>query len=356
MELNAIREKIDVIDTQLIGLLNARAELVHQVGELKKAHGLEIYAPEREEAVLQALVKKSQGGLMPASAIRAIYREIMSAAMALEKGVTIAYFGHPASWTHQAACFKFGASVNYVSQPAISDVFDAVAKKKADYGVVPIENSIEGAVNHTLDVFMDSELKIYGQVLLPIENHLLSNVPIDKIERVYSHPQVFAQCRNWLLKNFSHVDLIEEGSTALAAKRASSEKNAAALAGKMASEVYNLPILAESVQDASDNTTRFLVIANQTCPPTGDDRTSVMFSVHNHSGALYNALRPFKDFRISMSRIQSRPSKRKVWEYCFFVDLEGHCEDAAIKKALEALSEYCTFIKILGSYPAQKDT
>ncbi len=298
-------------------------------------------------------MKKSKGRL-PANAIRAIYREIMSASLSLEKDLTIAYFGQPASWTHQAARSKFGASVKYSSFPNISDVFDAVARGSADYGVVPIENSIEGAVNHTLDVFVDSDLLICAQVLLRIENHLLSKAPLEEITRVYSHPQALAQCRGWLRTNLPKADLIEVASTSAAAERAAREEGAAAVAGQMAAEMNNLPILARAIQDSALNTTRFLVIGQKTCPPTGDDRTSIMFSVQDKAGALYNALTPFKEFHISLNRIQSRPSKRKNWEYFFFVDLHGHCDDAAVKNALTELEKHCNFVKILGSYPDSK--
>lgn len=352
-DLTELRRRIDEVDTKLLELLNQRADLVHEVGEVKRSNGLEIYAPAREEALLQSLEKKSKGRLPP-SALRAIYREIMSASLSLEKDLTIAYFGQPASWTHQAARSKFGASVKYSSFPNISDVFDAVARGSADYGVVPIENSIEGAVNHTLDVFVDSDLLICAQVLLRIENHLLSKSPLESITRVYSHPQALAQCRGWLRTNLPKADLIEVASTSAAAERAAREDGAAAVAGQMAAEMNNLPILERAIQDSPLNTTRFLVIGQKTCPPTGDDRTSIMFSVQDKAGALYNALTPFKEFHISLNRIQSRPSKRKNWEYFFFVDLHGHCDDEAVKNALAELQKHCNFVKILGSYPDSK--
>jgi chorismate mutase/prephenate dehydratase len=351
MSLEDLRKEIDRVDSQIIALLNERADLVHEVGEYKKSNGLEIYAPEREGAMMRNLVNKSHGRL-PEKAIRCIYREIISASLALEKGLTIAYFGQPASWTHQAARKNFGGSVQYVSRPTIEEVFDAVQRGHADYGVVPIENSIEGAVNHTLDVFVDSELLICAQVFLRIENNLLSNSPTEKIERVFSHPQALAQCRGWLRNHLPQADLIEVTSTSSAAERAGEEPGTAAVAGEMAAEVYNLPILARSIQDSATNTTRFLVIGTKTCTSTGEDRTSVMFSVQDKAGALYSALQPFKKFRISMSRIQSRPSTRKNWEYIFFVDLHGHCEDEAVIDALKELEEHCTFVKILGSYPS----
>ena len=350
MPLTAIRQKIDALDDQLIALLNDRAELVHQVGEIKKKDGLEIYAPEREESLLQGLVAKSRGRL-PEKSIRAIYREVMSAALALEQDLGIAYLGPEGTWTHQAAISKFGHSVRYVPQTSFADVFNQVARRIADYGVVPIENSTEGAVNHTLDLFADSPLKICAQVLLRIENALMSNSLRADIKRLYSHPQVFGQCRTWLRENFPEADLIEVSSTTRAAQIASQESNAAALGGKLAAELYGLTVLESSIQDSATNTTRFLVLGHKTCPSTGKDRTSIMFSVRDKPGSLYYALTPFNSFNINLSKIESRPSKRKDWEYFFFVDIKGHCEDPDLLKALSELEEHCSFMKILGSYP-----
>jgi len=350
LSLELIRKQIDEVDTKLLELLNQRADLVHEVGVLKKESGLNIYAPEREEALLQGLERKNDGRL-PATAIRAIYREIMSAALALEKGLIIAYLGPQATWSHQAARAKFGASVDYSPQANIGDVFDQVARRRADYGVVPIENSVEGAVNHTLDLFMDSELKICAQILLRIENNLLSNEPKEKITRIYSHPQVFGQCRKWLKANAPELEWIEVSSTTKAAEQASREPGAAALAGAMAAEVYGLEILERSIQDSPNNTTRFLVISHDTCPPTGADKTSLMFCVQDRVGALYSAIEPFNRLKLSMSKIESRPSKRKNWEYFFFVDIEGHCDDELVKSAISELEKHCTFVKVLGSYP-----
>ncbi|MBV8353467.1 MAG: chorismate mutase, partial [Verrucomicrobia bacterium] len=255
LSLEQIRKRIDEVDTKLLDLLNQRADLVHEVGVVKKQAGLAIYAPEREEALLQGLEQKNKGRL-PGTAVRAIYREIMSAALALEKGLTISYLGPEATWTHQAARAKFGASLDYVPQANIGDVFDQVTRRLADYGVVPIENSVEGAVNHTLDVFMDSELKICAQILLRIENNFLSNEPRDKITKIYSHPQVFGQCRKWLQARAHDMEWIEVSSTTKAAELASREPGTAALAGAMAAEVYGLEILERSIQDSPNNTTR----------------------------------------------------------------------------------------------------
>lgn len=350
MPLSQIRKKIDGIDSKLLELLNERADFVHEVGVVKHKEGVAIYAPEREEALLQSLLKRNKGRL-PEKSIRAIYREIMSASLALEKHLTIAYLGPEATWSHQAARSKFGASVEYNAQSSIAEVFNVVARGKADYGVVPIENSTEGAVNYTLDVFMDSELKICAQFLLRIENNLIAKIPRNEIRRVYSHPQVFGQCRQWLQHNLSHAELVEVSSTTRAAELAAAEPNAAAIAGQMAAEVYGLNVLESGIQDSANNATRFLVIGQHTCPPTGEDKTSLMFCVQDKPGALSDAIAPFKKLQINLSKIESRPSKRKAWEYFFFVDIDGHAQDDKVVQALDELQKHCTFVKILGSYP-----
>lgn len=351
MSLDDLRKQIDRIDSELIRLLNERADVVHEVGEVKKQHGLEIYAPEREEMLLKKLVGMSEGRL-PEKSIRAIYREIMSAALALEEDLKIAYLGPAGTWTHQAAIEKFGHSVGYQPQASFADVFDQVERRLVDYGVVPIENSTEGAVTHTLDLFADSPLKIYGQVMLPIENNLMANCPREEIGTIYSHPQIIAQCRGWLGRNFSGIQPVEKSSSAVAAEIARDEPGAAVLGGALLAEMYGLEVLERSIQDISSNTTRFLVISHKTCPPTGKDRTSVMFSVRDEPGSLHKALEPFEKFAINMSKIESRPSKRRAWEYFFFVDVAGHCEDEDLMRVIDQLGKHCSFVKVLGSYPA----
>lgn len=350
MGLKELRTQIDEVDNQLLRLLGERADLVHRIGGLKKQAGTEIYAPEREQQLLDSLLRRNEGRLTPES-VRAIYREIMSASLALEKAIAIAYLGPEGTWTHQAAREKFGASVHYISQSDISDVFKEVSRHHADYGVVPVENSTEGAVNHTLDMFMESDLKICAQIMLRIENHLLSRVPRENIEKIYSHPQVFGQCREWLQNKTRGIELIEVSSTTRAAERAVQEPNAAALAGRMAAEVYQLPILERNVHDDPDNTTRFLVIGPESCPRTGNDRTSLMFGLRDEPGALFSALEPFDQIKLNLNKIESRPSRRKTWEYFFFVDVEGHQEDAPVDAVVRALRKSCSVLKVLGSYP-----
>lgn len=352
MNLDDIRLQIDTIDHDLLDLLSRRADLVHEVGVVKKRDGLQIYAPEREEALLRRLVEMNQGRL-PEKSIRAIYREIMSAALALEDDLSIAYLGPESTWTHQAAIKKFGHSVGYSAQPNISDVFDQVARRAASYGVVPIENSTDGAVFHTLDLFVDSPLHICAQILLRIEHCLMASIPREEITTLYSHPQALGQCRGWILKNFPAADLVEVSSTTKAVQiaRDQAAQGAAAIGSPLAAEMYGLTLLEESIQDRATNTTRFLVIGEKTCPPTGNDRTSILFVIHDRPGSLVKALQAFDQFHINMSKIESRPSKRKDWEYIFYVDLAGHCEDTKVSEALAELGNHCSLVKLLGSYP-----
>jgi len=352
VSLHEIRNRIDTIDKQLLDLLSQRADLVHEVGLIKKRDGLQIYAPDREEALLRKLVEMNEGRL-PEKSIRSIYREIMSAALALEEDLKIAYLGPEGTWTHQAAIKKFGHSVNYTPHASFSDVFDDVARRRADYGVVPIENSTEGAVSHTLDLFVDSPLRICAQILLRIDNNLLATIAREEVRTLYSHPQVFGQCKNWILRNLPDADLVEVSSTTKAAHLAheKASEGAAALGGRLAAELAGLEVLDEAIQDRATNTTRFLVIGEKTCPPTGNDRTSILFSVHDRPGSLVAALKAFDSFEINMSKIESRPSKQKDWEYIFYVDLADHCENGQVSSALEELEKHCSLVKLLGSYP-----
>ena len=353
MDLDSLRAKIDALDDALLRLFNERAGHVHEIGRLKREGGLEIYAPEREEKVLKALTARNEaiGGLVNEQAVRAIYREIMSASLALEKDLTIAYLGPEATWTHQAARNKFGTSVRYAPQFSISEVFESIARGRADYGVVPIENSTEGAVNHTLDVFIESDLRICAQLALKIENNLIARVPREQIHRLYSHPQVFGQCRQWLRVNFPKAELVEVSSTARAGELAATADDAGALAGRMVAELHGLAVLESSVQDQVNNATRFLVIGPRDCPPTGRDKTSLMIGTPDQAGSLFHALEPFRTHGLNLTKIESRPSKRKPWEYVFFLDVDGHHEDAAMKAALVEVAERSTLVKILGSYP-----
>lgn len=350
MSLADHRKAIDKLDQKIVELLNERTEHVLEIGAIKLKNGEEIYAPHRELAVLERVCKANSGPITNES-LRAIYREIMSSALSLEKTMVIAYFGPEATYTHQAAIRRFGSSLSYVPQKTIGDVFSEVSKRRADYGVVPVENSTEGIVTHTLDMLVDSDLKIVSQIVLPIQHCLLSRGPREGLKKLYSHPQPIGQCRTWLQINLPHIEIVETSSTTRAAQQAAEDPKSAALASSLAAEKYGLNILESDVQDSSNNATRFLVLGRQCSPPTGRDRTSLMISLAHEAGALHKALAPFRKHNINMTKIESRPNKRKAWEYFFFVDCDGHIEDPKLAKACAQLARDCAFLKILGSYP-----
>jgi chorismate mutase/prephenate dehydratase len=351
MTLAELRQAIDRCDSQIVQLLNERTQYVLAIGELKRAEGREIYAPQRERAVLQRVCKANKGPITNES-LQHIYREIMSSALALEKPMTIAYFGPEATFTHQAAIRRFGSSVRYAAMKTIADVFTEVGRNRADYGVVPVENSTEGVVTHTLDMFVDSELKIVAQIILPIQHCLLSKVTRrEEIKRLYSHPQALAQCRQWVQLHLPNAEVIEASSTTRAAELAARGRKSAAIASLLAAERYSLRVLEMDIQDNTNNATRFLVLGRQCGAATGKDRTSLIFSVADEVGSLHRALAPLSKHQINMTRIESRPSKRKAWAYFFFVDVQGHAEDPELAAALKELSAQCSFVKVLGSYP-----
>jgi chorismate mutase/prephenate dehydratase len=350
MSLDKLRKKIDFFDRKLINLLNLRAMATKDIGKIKINAGKSIYVPERETQVLNKISSLNKGPLKK-SALEAIYREVMSASLALEKPLKIAYLGPQASFTNLASIKKFGSQVSYVACNSIADVFLEVEKGNADYGVVPIENSIEGAVSYTLDVFVDSDLKICSQVILEVTQNLLANCAKNKIRVIYSIPQVFGQCRIWLQKNLPNAQLVDVSSTTRGAEIAKKEKNSAAIASLLASKVYGLKVLASEIQDSAHNVTRFLVVGKNIAERTGKDKTSLFFSIKDRVGALYEMLLPFRKYKVNLTKIESRPSKKKAWEYYFFVDILGHQDDALVKKALNELEHKCSYLKILGSYP-----
>ena len=350
MNISEHRLAIDALDAQLVKLLNERTRHVLAIGEIKLKAGAEIYAPHRERAVLQRVCRMNAGPITNES-LQAIYREIMSSALSLEKSLTIAYLGPEATFTHQAAIRRFGSSLRYSAQKTIADVFADVSKHRADYGVVPVENSTEGVVTHTLDMFVDSDLKIVAQIILPVQQCLISKSPRAKIKKLFVHPQSLAQCRGWLQKNLPQAEIIETSSNARSAELSAKEKNTGAIAGMLAAEKYGLDVLEQDIQDNAANATRFLVLGRQCSPPTGDDRTSLMVSISDKVGALHHALAAFRRYKINLTKIESRPSKRKAWEYFFFIDCDGHQHDRKVAKAIESLSEEGSFVKVLGSYP-----
>ena len=357
MELGPLRKKIDGLDGELVELVNKRLALAAEIGKIKRSKGEEIYVPEREDAVMRKVCARNKGPIKD-EALRAIYREIMSAAIALEKPLLVAYLGTEASNTHTAAMKKFGASVDYRAMATIEDIFTAVEKGEADNAVIPIENSTEGSVREALDSFVESDLKIVGQIYLDITHALISRSPLAKIKKVYSKDQALAQCRHWLQRHLPHALLVDASSTTQAVQIAKEDPKAAAVASEAAAIHHGVPVLARNIQDKADNTTRFFILGRKPAGPVGGgkDITSFLISLGDeasaHSGSLMKMLMPFGERGINLSKIESRPSKKRPWDYYFFIDVTGHYDDPAMKAALGELTKFCPLVKWLGSYPA----
>ncbi len=351
--LQSLRERIDTLDRQIQDLLNERARCAQQVALAKIEQGEQgdFYRPEREAEVLRQVRERNQGPLGDKEITR-LFREIMSACLALEKPLQVAYLGPEGTFTQAAVLKHFGHSVQTEAQPAIDVVFREVEAGDCNYGVVPIENSTEGVVNHTLDMFLRSPLHICGEVSLRIELHLLSlATDLATVERVYAHQQALAQSREWLDANLPRAERIAVSSNGEAARRATQESSAAAVAGEAAAELYGLTRRASRIEDEPGNTTRFLVIGKQVVGRSGQDKTSLLIAVKNEPGALYRMLEPMARHNLSMTRIESRPSRRGIWDYVFFVDIEGHVEDDKVAAALKELEQHASLFKVLGSYP-----
>jgi len=352
-QLARIRDRIDAIDQQIHDLLNRRAEAAMEVARIKLAAdpNAVFYRPEREAQVLRQVKERNSGPLEDEEVAR-LFREIMSACLALERPLRVAFLGPAGTFTQAAALKHFGHSVRTEPMGSISDVFQEVETEAADYGVVPVENSTEGVVNHTLDMFLKSPLQICGEVSLRIHHNLLGRPqPLDGLRVVYSHQQSLAQCRGWLDRHLPFVERVAVGSNAEAARLAREADHAAAIASSMAAELYGLDTLAANIEDEPGNTTRFLVIGRHGTMPSGDDKTSLLLSTRNEAGGLYHMLKPLADHGISMSRIESRPSRRGTWDYVFFVDINGHREQQEVAAALTALRLQAGMFKELGSYP-----
>jgi chorismate mutase/prephenate dehydratase len=350
MNLDDLRNRIDDLDHQIVESLNERARCAQQIGDIKRNSNAPIYVPEREKEVFGKLAKLNEGPLAE-PAMRAIYREIISAIRSLEKVITVAFLGPRDTFSHIAALRVFGAAADYRPLPTIPDIFTEVERARLDYGVVPVESSMGGAVLDTLDRFMDSNVVVINEVMIHVTQNLLGNSPIGEIRRVYSKDNALLQCRQWLRSNLPAIEQIELASTAEAARRAAEEPGAAAIASRLAAVTYNLNILAESIEDMPQNYTRFLIIGRQMVRATGNDKTSILISVKDRPGALFNLLVPFADADVSLTRIESRPSRQKPWEYVFFIDLLGHADEPKVKEVLDKVADLCTSFKLLGSFP-----
>lgn len=357
IELGKLREQIDSLDEQIGDLISQRAKCAQTVAEVKDRFSQDdeqpiYYRPEREAEVLRKAMARNQGPLSDEEYAR-LFREIMSACLALENPVKVAFFGPEGTFTHQAALKHFGHSAHVVPMSAIDEVFREVEAGACQFGVVPVENSTEGVVTHTLDSFITSGLRISGEVVLRIHHNLMVSdvTKKDSISRIYSHAQSLAQCRKWLDANYPNAERIAVASNAEAAKRMRSEWNAAAIAGETAAKLYGLQIIAEKIEDLPDNSTRFLIVGNQDVGPSGEDKTSVVIAVHNEPGALHEILAPFHKNKVDLTRVESRPSRSGTWNYVFFIDMVGHEQSPVVAAALDDVKTIASDVKSLGSYP-----
>jgi chorismate mutase / prephenate dehydratase len=346
-----LRQAIDALDDELLRLLNERARLVKEVGKLKTEAKQPFYVPERERQILERIQAQNPGPF-PTEALRPVFSEIISACLSLEHPLRVAFLGPEATFTHMAARTRFGLSARYVPAAAVAGVFTEVEKGLADLGVVPIENSTDGVVNSTLDMLADSELCITAEIAMQVSQCLLTRSgTLDGIQKVYSHPQALGQCRHWLSANLPNVAQIEVASTALAARLTRDDPVAAAVASELAGHLYDLKIAKRKIEDEVRNVTRFLVIGREAPPATGRDKTSILFSLKDAAGVLYRVLQPLADAGLNLSRIESRPSRKRLWDYVFFIDVDGHASEPGVQGAIASLQEHCEFVKVLGSYP-----
>jgi chorismate mutase/prephenate dehydratase len=351
MSLDDLRRRIDAIDDQILALLEQRADVVALVAREKQDKSLPVHDPERERGVLDRLAKKG-AGRFPREAIIAVYREVMSACLAIQTPLTVAFLGPEGTFTHIAARRLFGLAARYSEAATIDGVFDAVRRGVAAYGVVPIENSTEGSVTYAVDALLEGGLFIRGELVLEIAHCLLSRAPkLTEVQRVYSHPQALAQCRGWLAKNLAGASFVQTSSTAGAVRDAAADPAGAAIGSSLAGELFGVPVLRERIQDLPENATRFVVLAREDAPRTGGDKTTVGFALRDQAGALRRALEIFDAEGVNLSRIESRPSRQKAWEYVFLVDLEGHRDDPAVVRAIAHLRARCESVTLLGSYP-----
>ena len=350
-ELGLLRAGIDEVDEEIVRLLDRRARLARRIGKIKHEGGLEAYAPARERAVLNRVVALSAGDF-PKGGLEAVFREIISSSISLEASLKVAYLGPEATFTHEASLRSFGASVELVPQATVAEVFTLVERGEAEYGVVPVENSMEGAVTHTLDELMNSPLKICGEVYLPVSQNLISKEPsLGRVRVVCSHPMALSQAATWLRHELPGARLEEVDSTGEAARRAAREAGTAAVGSALAAVAHGLNVLARNIQDARTNSTRFIVLGRRWAGRTGKDKTSVVFSVKDRPGVLRDALSAFAEEDINLTRIESRPSRKRAWTYVFFADFQGHPEEERVKLALAALEEHCPYVSVVGAYP-----
>lgn len=354
--LKELRDKIDSIDLELLKFLGKRMEISKEIGEAKKTRGVSAYQPEREEEVIAKMTASDRKSALSDVALRRIYTEIMSASRALQESISVGFLGPEGTFSHLATVRHFGHSINPAPQRDISEVFTGVEKGTFDFGVVPVENSMEGTVNATLDMFRHTTVKINAEILLKVVHNLVSLTGRrEDVRTIYSHPQPAAQCRMYLNTHFPNVKSVETQSSAIAAEKAASNKRSAAIASEYSANEYSLKMIDRNIEDSANNITRFFVIGRHLNKKSSHSKTSILFSLKDRPGALYDALRPFSKNGVNLTKIESRPTREKAWDYVFFIDMDGHVEDDIIQKSLEELNSKARFVRVLGSYPACRE-
>ena len=349
-KLEKYRKEIDITDKKIVELLNKRAKAALEIGKIKGNTSKPVYVPSREKQVLDNAIKNNNGPLLNSDIVN-IYKEIIGSCRALETKLKVSYLGPQSTFSHQATLKLFGSKADFIPIKRLADVIEEAEKQRVDFAVVPIENSNEGSVNTTLDELVDTNLKVVNEITLRVSHCLLSKTSMDKIKVVYSHHQALAQCGNWLHKNLPNAEIFPVNSTAQAAQLASKNTKAAAISSELASEIYKLNVLAKSIEDSKDNWTRFFVLGRNLSGKTGNDKTSIIFTIKDKVNTLYNILSEFSKNNINLTKIESRPTKKKVWQYIFFIDFEGHINDKKVADTIEKIKEHCIFLKVLGSYP-----
>lgn len=357
MDIALLRKEIDRLDSKIVELINERAKIVLKIGEIKKQNRAQVYAPNREQEVYSRITSQNKGPLTN-DCLMAIYRELMAGSLALEKAIKVSYLGPEGTFSYFAAKQKFGASVEYLPVRGIDDVFRDVASGRSDYGIVPVENSTEGGIRETLNMFVEFDVKVCAEIILPIHHNLMANCTVEEIKKVYSKPQVLSQCKNWLARNLPHAELIEVSSSAEAArivaeavKSGKEGRYCAVIANAEIAQQYGLNILFRNIEDNPNNITRFFVLSKEYSEPSEKDRTAVMCYIKNRPGALLEILEPFKTYKINLTNIESLPTRKKAWDYCFYLDFEGHVANETVQKALHEVSKKCSDVKLLGSFP-----
>ena len=350
MNLDKLRGKIDVLDSKIIELFNERANVVKEIGAIKNRKNAQIYAPDREKQVFEKVSAKNRGPLSD-KCLFAIYRELMAGSIMLERPVKVSYLGPEGTFSYFAAKEKFGSSIEYLPLNGIDSVFKEVESERADYGIVPVENTTEGGIRETLNMFIECDVKVCAEIIMPVHHNLMATCKKSEIKKIYSKPQALSQCKLWLANNFQKVDLLDVGSTTEAAKIASKEKYSAAIAHSEVARIYGLKILRRNVEDYANNITRFFVLSREFPPRTGNDKTAIMCHTKNEACSLFKILEPFKKHNINLSDIEPLPTRKKAWDYCFFIDFAGHAFDEKVKRALKDVGKRCIDMKIMGSFP-----